>query len=157
MEILIVHPKTLKLIPLEEWKKSENPTSAKLIVIKTEGKELCVSKNGLLDEYRFDNAQKAAESFALENFPKLKFRNPTRKECIDIYDARFAGLDEAIELLDGDDISKYWFWTSESDTDPKYNSEFAFWFNGDGGTMNYNPKYGSCTVRPVATFNKMED
>lgn len=157
MEILIVHPKTLKLIQLEEWKRSENPTSAKLIVIKTKGKKLCVSKNGLLDEYRFDDAQKAAAAFALENFPKLKFRNPTRKECIDIYDARFAGLDEAIELLGGDAISKYWFWTSESDTNPKYNSEFAFWFNCNGGTMNYYSKYATLTVRPVTTFNKKED
>lgn len=154
MEILIVNPITLENVPLQEWKQSENPQSAELIVIKTEDKELYLSKCILPERYKFDEAQKAAAEFCPVRKPSQlgDFRNPTRKEAIDIYDARFAGLDEVIELLGGDSISGRWYWTSESDPDPEYSSYRAFVYYGYYGTLSYSNKYNTFTVRPVSAF-----
>lgn len=152
MEILIVDPISLVNVPLQEWKERENPQSADLIVIKTDEKELYISKNILPGRFDFSDAQKAAAAFIPARSPKLDFRCPTRKECIDIYDARFAGLDEAIELLGGEKISGHWYWTSEADPDPEYNSNTAFVFNGTYGTLIGSYKYGTRTVRPVSAF-----
>ena len=55
----------------------------------------------------------------------MTFRCPTRKECIDLYDARFQGLDEAVKLTGGDFCNRTdgnWFWTAERDADPRYAS-----------------------------------
>ena len=152
MEILIVDPISLVNVPLQEWKERENPQSADLIVIKTDEKELYISKNILPGRFDFNDAQKAAAAFIPARSPKLDFRCPTRKECIDIYDARFAGLDEAIELLGGEKISGHWYWTSEADPDPEYNSYYAFLFYGYYGTLIDSYKYSTYTVRPVSAF-----
>lgn len=154
MEILIVNPITLENVPLQEWKQSENPQSAELIVIKTEDKELYLLKRILPERYKFDEAQKAAAEFCPVRKPSQlgDFRNPTRKEAIDIYDARFAGLDEAIELLGGDSISGHWYWTSESDPDPECSSYDAFISNGNLGILGSDSKYYTNAVRPVSAF-----
>lgn len=47
-------------------------------------------------------------------FNGFKFRCPTREDCALIYDARFHGLDDALEIIGGDNLDR-WIWTNETD------------------------------------------
>ena len=97
MKIYIINPDNNKPVTIEDWRKDENPTRAQLLAIETEdGHLLCMSKSYLPGEHTFEEAQKACAAF--RPLESITFRSPSRKECIDIYDARFQGLDEAIKL-----------------------------------------------------------
>ena len=143
MEIYIVNPDTGKLVTIDDWRKEEDPTRAELIAIKREGlKTLLLAKDFVDGDKRFTfaDAQKAAAQFVLEDDPfgdKLAFRCPTRKECIDIYDARFSGLDDARALLGGQSL-KALFWTCDKDSDPEYTATTAWYFSGTTGTLSYS-------------------
>ena len=139
MKTYIINPDNNKPVPIEDWRKDENPTRAQLLAVETDdGHLLVLSKSYLPGLHEFDEAQKAAADF--KPLEGVTFRCPTRKECIDLYDARFQGLDEAVKLTGGDFCNRTdgnWFWTAERDADPRY-AGYAWFFGGSIGSLfNY--------------------
>ena len=122
------------LIPVDEWVKREDPTTAQTVVL--------VTDFGMLEI-----AQKAAAEY------RKGFRCPTRHEAIEMYDARFRGLDEAFKKIGGEPATTIG-WTSEADPDPEYYSYNAFFYDGIPGSVGYNNKYNTYAVRPVSAFKK---
>lgn len=133
MEIFVINPDNNKPVSVKEWKKESDPTRAEFVAISVTGGILVIKKKRLYGSYTFEGAEKACAD--LEPFCGAAFRSPTRKECLDIYDARFQGLDEAIELVGGYPIKNGWIWTCERDTDPRYYVSYAWIFNGANGTL----------------------
>lgn len=137
MKTYIINPDNNKPVPIEDWRKDENPTRAQLLAVETDdGHLLVLSKSYLPGLHEFDEAQKVAADF--KPLEGVTFRCPTRKECIDLYDARFQGLDEAVKLTGGDFCNRTdgnWFWTAERDADPRYNAVSAWYFYGNYGTL----------------------
>ena len=138
MKTYIINPDNNKPVPIEDWRKDENPTRAQLLAVETDdGHLLVLSKSYLPGLHEFDEAQKTAADF--KPLEGVTFRCPTRKECIDLYDARFQGLDEAVKLTGGDFCNRTdgnWFWTAERDADPRFNANFAWFFGGTDGDLN---------------------
>ena len=136
MKTYIINPDNNKPVPIEDWRKDENPTRAQLLAVETDdGHLLVLSKSYLPGLHEFDEAQKAAADF--KPLEGVTFRCPTRKECIDLYDARFQGLDEAVKLTGGDFCNRTdgnWFWTAERDADPRY-AVYAWFFIGHSGSL----------------------
>lgn len=152
--IAIVNPDNGEIVPIDEWRKEQNPTRASVVCLNIGGKvwlaiAKCNADGG--KEHNFDEANDIASKVTFDGCDGATFRLPTRHECVDIYDARFAGLDDALSLIGGDPLTR-WFWTCESDTDPEYNATFAFFFNGSHGGLSSGIKYTSTTVRPVSAF-----
>jgi len=136
MKTYIINPDNNKLVSIEDWRKEADPTRAQLLAVETDDDHLLViNKSFLPGEYNFEEAQKAAAAF--RPMEGIVFRCPTRKECIDLYDARFHGLDEAVALTGGE-FGKpgRWFWTCERDADPNY-AYLAWFFSSTYGTL-YN-------------------
>ena len=106
-----------------------------------------IAKGDLPGGFNFEGAQKAAAEY------RKGFRCPTRHEAIEMYDARFRGLDEALKKIGGKPITTIG-WTSEADPDPEYNSDYAFIYNGHTGNVSYNYKYYTSAVRPVSAFKE---
>lgn len=139
MDIYVINPDNNNPVLVEEWKKENNPTRAEFVAIRVEGGILILKKNRLPGSYTFEEAERACAG--LSPIGDASFRCPTRKECIDIYDARFQGLDEALELVGGDPIRGL-FWTCERDADPRYNVNNAWFFSGTYGYLsNFNVRY----------------
>lgn len=136
-----------ELYPLDEWMQREDPTTAQTVVLVTDSGMLEIAKEDLPGEFNFEGAQKAAAEY------REGFRCATRHEAIEMYDARFRGLDEAFEKIGGRPATNV-YWTSEADPDPEYNSNDAFVYYGDTGYMLSNYKYGTYAVRPVSAFKK---
>ena len=139
MKTYIINPDNNKPVPIEDWRKDENPTRAQLLAVETDdGHLLVLSKSYLPGLHEFDEAQKVAADF--KPLEGVTFRCPARKECIDLYDARFQGLDEAVKLTGGDFCNRTdgnWFWTAERDADPNY-AHTAWFFYGNSGTLSSN-------------------
>ena len=137
-----------ELYPLDEWMQREDPTTAQTVVLVTDSGMLEIAKEDLPGEFKFKVAQKAAAEY------REGFRCATRHEAIEMYDARFRGLDEAFEKIGGKPATNV-YWTSEADPDPEYNSRYAFFYCGTTGDLNYNfSKYDTYAVRPVSAFKK---
>ena len=156
MKTYIINPDNNKPVPIEDWRKDENPTRAQLLAVETDdGHLLVLSKSYLPGLHKFDEAQKTAADF--KPLEGVIFRCPTRKECIDLYDARFlGGLDEAVKLTGGDYGRKgKWFWTCERDADPAYASN-AWYSNGTGGICSGVAMYDSNLALPVALLTTSE-
>lgn len=154
MKIYIINPDNGKRVTIEEWRKDSNPTRARILAIDTdEGHTILMGKEYLPDRYTFEEAQKACAEFITPELGNsgLTFRCPTRKECIDIYDARFQGLDEAVELTGGNfaKVDRY-HWTCERDTDPRCYANYAWCSNGGNGCADGNYMYGAFSALPVA-------
>jgi hypothetical protein len=136
-----------KLHPLDEWTKREDPTTAQTVVLVTDSGTLEIAKKDLPGEFNFEGAQKAAAEY------REGFRCATRHETIEMYDARFRGLDEAFEKIGGKPATNI-YWTSEADPDPEYNSNLAFIYRGATGRVNSHYKCNTNAVRPVSAFKK---
>lgn len=152
--IAIVNPDNGEIVPVDEWKKEQNPTRASVVCLNIGGRvwlaiAKCNADGG--KEHNFDEANDIASKVTFNGCDGATFRLPTRHECVDIYDARFVGLDDALSLIGGDPLTR-WFWTCESDTDPECNATNAFIFGGVYGGLGTNNKYNSSTVRPVSAF-----
>lgn len=152
--IAIVNPDNGEIVPVDEWRKEQNPTRASVVCLNIGGKvwlaiAKCNADGG--KGHNFDEANDIASKATFDGCDGATFRLPTRHECIDIYDARFAGLDDAVSLIGGDPLTS-WFWTRESDPDPECIAPNAFVFNGNSGELNNDNKYYSGTVRPVSAF-----
>jgi hypothetical protein len=133
------------LHPLDEWMQCEAPTTAQTVVLVTDYGMLEIAKQDLPGEFKFKNAQKAAAAY------RRGFRCATRHEAIEMYDARFRGLDEAFEKIGGKPATNI-YWTSETDPDPECIREVAFIYSGSTGQMNYCIKCHTFDVRPVRDF-----
>lgn len=151
MKTYIINPDNNKPVPIEDWRKDENPTRAQLLAVETDdGHLLVLSKSYLSGLHEFDEAQKTAAEF--KPLEGVTFRCPTRKECIDLYDARFQGLDEAAKLTGGDFCNRgdgNWFWTAERDADPRYNASYAWIFYGYDGTLTSYSVYYAMRCQAV--------
>lgn len=120
--IFIVEPETGKLLTAEEWKnKAEDVTKAEFVVIVPgDGSQAFEIAKKTLGEFPWKEAKEkaAALSDTLNNEPFAEWGLPTRKQWIDIREARSCGLDQVLELIGGDKLLKdfrrgEWFWTSE--------------------------------------------
>lgn len=138
-----------ELHTLEEWAKQADPTTAQSVVLITDFARIEIAKNDLVGEFKFDDAQKACAALG------EGWRCPTRHEAIEMYDARFKGLDEALKLIGGTTLAKNgWRWTCDADTDREYNSYGAFVFSGCGGFVSGSDKYSAFSVRLVKPFKR---
>lgn len=152
MKTYIINPDNNKPVTIDKWRKESDPTRAQLLAIETEdGHLLVMSKSYLPGEFTFEEAQKACAAFITASTPNgINFRCPTRKECIDIYDARFQGLDEAIELTGGDYAKRgRYHWTGDRDADPNY-ANLAWCSYGYSGYLYSSGMYGTYLALPVA-------
>jgi hypothetical protein len=136
-----------ELHPLDEWMKREDPTTVQTVVLVTDSGMLEIAKEDLPGVFNFEGAQKAAAEY------REGFRCATRHEAIEMYDARFRGLDEAFEKIGGRPATNV-YWTSEADPDPEYNSFGAFFYTGTTGIVGNSNKYNTGAVRPVSAFKK---
>lgn len=135
------------LIPVDEWVKREDPTAAQTVVLVTDFGMLEIAKKDLPGGFNFEGAQKAAAEY------RKGFRCPTRHEAIEMYDARFRGLDEAFKKIGGEPVTTIG-WTSEADPDPEYSSGSAFLYVGGTGGVLYSNEYRTHAVRPVSAFKE---
>lgn len=135
------------LIPVDEWVKREDPTAAQTVVLVTDFGMLEIAKKDLPGGFNFEGAQKAAAEY------RKGFRCPTRHEAIEMYDARFRGLDEAFKKIGGEPVTTIG-WTSEADPDPEYRSNGAFFYYGGAGDVGSNSKFNTGAVRPVSAFKE---
>jgi hypothetical protein len=136
-----------ELHPLDEWMQQAHPENAQTVVLVTDFGMLEIAKEDLPGGFSFEGARKAAAEY------RKGFRRPTRHEAIEMYDARFRGLDEAFEKIGGKPATNI-YWTSEADPDPEYNSYCAFVYHGSTGYLIGNFKYHTHAVRPVSAFKK---
>lgn len=146
----IVNPDTNDIVSVEEWKQNANPQRAEFVAVFDEALQfgLIVSKNPSESEMKFDEAQQYAAGLMFRGKP---CRCPSRTECAFLYDARFAGMDDALQLIGGKPFTE-WAWTCEQDTDPECSQHYAFIFNGNSSYVNLNGKCSTYTVRPVSAF-----
>lgn len=136
--ITIIDPATGRPVSLEGWKKVENPTSAEKVLIETdELAPFCVSKKRIEERKTWPEAVEAGA--------------PTRAQALAIYDARHAGLDEALKLIGGDEAVEI-TWTCEEDKDPNY-ATHAWSVSLNTGYVNDSTKTYGFRVRPVSAFN----
>ena len=139
--IAIIDPSTGRPVSLEEWKKVEDPKIAEWILVETdELRPFLVGKN-LLDGGKTMTWQEAVASGAA----------PTRAQALALYDARFAGLDEAIALLAGT-LPLEITWTRDEDKDPDY-ATYAWLVSLLTGFVITTSKTDGFRVRPVSAFN----
>ena len=131
----------------EEWKKQSDPTTAQCVALVAGQTRLLISKKNL-EEQNFDDAQKSAAKVTLCG---NTCRCAARKESHDIYDTRFRGLDEAMQLIGGDPLTNS-YWTCEADPDPEYCIYYAFIYSGNSGYVSATAKDGATSVRPLAEF-----
>lgn len=134
-----------ELISIAEWVKRDDSTTAQTVVLVTDFCALEIAKEDMPGVFNFGDAQKACAEYG------DGFRCPTRHEAIEMYDARFRGLDEAFTKISGKPIDDDLRWTSEEDLDPEYSLIIAFFYDGAGGVGNFNKSY-TTSVRPVRTF-----
>lgn len=136
--ISIIDPATGRPASLEDWKKVENPTSAEKVLIETdELAPFCVSKTRIEERKTWPEAVEAGA--------------PTRAQALAIYDARHAGLDEALKLIGGDEAVEI-TWTCDEDKDPNYATYAWRVYLTSGGVHTFTKTYGF-RVRPVSAFN----
>lgn len=162
--IFIVNPANGEFVSLADWRNTENPTSAEFVAIVREDKSgIIIAKDPVKVDGEINFGWKKAVELAKAFKPTTDvaalavegFRLPDRREALDIYDARFQGLDDALALIGGTPVHKgdaRWIWTEDEDPDPEYYSTTAFVFNGNTGTVNGNYKYTPNPVRPVSAF-----
>lgn len=136
-----------RLFSIDEWMQHAHPETARTVVLVTDSGMLEIAKEDLPGGFNFEGAQKAAAEY------REGFRCATRHEAIEMYDARFRGLDEAFEKIGGKPITTIG-WTSEADPDPEYSSYRAFIYSGYTGFVYFNNKYGTYAVRPVSAFKE---
>lgn len=151
--IAIINPDNGEIVSVDEWRKEQNPTRASVVCLNIGGRVwLAIAKCDVEGgKYSFKRANDIASKVTFDGCNGAAFRLPTRHECIDIYAARFAGLDDALSLIGGDPLTR-WFWTGDLDTDPEFDDDFAFAFYGYFGTFEFTNTYSAYAVRPVSAF-----
>ena len=163
--IFIVDPATGNLVAPENWAEMSNAKDAEFVAIKREdGSGIIIAKDPVKVDgeinFKWDKAVELAKAFKPstvvgENRAVEGFRLMDRREALDIYDARFQGLDDALDVVGGTPLHKgdaRWMWTEDADPDPEYYSNYAFIFYGYYGDVHNYHEYNTPTVRPVSAF-----
>ena len=169
--IFIVEPETGKLLTAEEWKnKAEDVTKAEFVVIVPgDGSQAFAIAKKTVGSFPWKKAKEkvAALSDTLNNEPFAEWGLPTRKQWIDIREARACGLDQVLELIGGDELLKdlrrgEWFWTSEvwvpagtsaENYEKEKESAGNAWYSyGSGGFAYSNSMYSSILALPLLLY-----
>ena len=169
LSVFIVNPANGEFVTVADWRNTENPTSAEFVAIVREDKSgIIIAKapvkvDGEIN-FKWEKAIELAKAFKAstnlgDNVGPEGFRLMDRREALDIYDARFQELDDALALIGGTPVhtgDARWMWTEDEDPDPdpKYDSNIAFLFNGNSGYVYANYKSNTSTVRPVSVSKK---
>ena len=152
MKTFIINPDNGQPVSIGEWKKEADPKRAELLAVQIDMNHLLVLKKNLSDNYyKFEEAQKLCSEFSAEILGKKRqFRCPTRKECLDLYDARFlANLDKAVTLTGGNfGKRKEAHWTCEKDTNPG-SAGLGWSCVGGGGFMSDYYLFNTYLALPV--------
>ena len=164
MKTYIINPDNFQPVTIEDWRKDENPTRAELLLIQRDDlpgilmSKSYIMEDGKVKRFEFEEAQKACADFHPQGADGLTFRAPTRKEHVDMYDARFlADLDEAIKLTGGNFATGVGaHWTSERDTDPRCNEYYAWSAYGHHGCFSYYYVCSSYLALPVVLYSANE-
>ena len=137
MNIYILNPDTGIPVAIDDWKKDGNPTRAEAVVImRTFEPAIVLAKSKSARDVAFSEAQELAAKTKVAGLEGKAFRCPTRKECIDIYDAKKDGLDEVLEAIGGDPVTD-WYWTCEKWWFARRNYAYSAWFfYGNSGTLH---------------------
>lgn len=153
MKTYVINPDTQKPVSLEEWAKDADPTRAELLLVDTGEKRMLVRKSFFPGEHNFKDAQEIAAAY--KPFPEspFAFRCPTRKESLDLYDARFVGgLDEAVKLTGGNfccDPDDNWFWTCEMWLSRRFIAGYGWIFGGNYCSLSSNGVNSAYRVQAV--------
>lgn len=158
MKIYVINPENGKPETIEKWSKQPVPTRAQLLAIDTGEKTLLLlSKKYMRKKQGFNEAQAASAAFHPKGTKGLTFRCPTRKECIDIHDAQYYGLDEAVRLTGGNlgrDYAKFLFtWTGDGEMGPE-TGIFAWSYSGTFGIIHFDGILTKNLVLPVTLMEK---
>ena len=164
MKTYIINPDNFQPVTIEDWRKDENPTRAELLLIQRDDlpgilmSKSYIMEDGKVKRFEFEEAQKACAGFHPKGADGLTFRAPTRKEHVDMYDARFlADIDEAIKLTGGNFATGVGaHWTSERDADPRFNSFGAWYAYGYLGCFYVTVMYFTCLALPVVLLDVSE-
>jgi len=161
--LYVLNPADNKFVKAEEWIKTDNPSIAQLVAVKTPYYLIVFSKNFVHDKegnpvnLNFEDVQKACAEFSVPG-SSLTFRAPRRNESNYIYDAWWAGgLKELIEKIDGDDFGVRW-WTCEKDSwscSRSYASG-AWYFSGSVGCAGNVSVGNSFRALPVVLLDVNE-
>ena len=121
--IFIVEPMTGNLLTAEEWKnKAEDvKTAFEIVIVPGDGSQAFLITKKTICEAPWKKAREAVQAFKVTTKGEViheGFDLPTRKQWIDIREARSCGLDQVLELIGGDKLLRdlrrgEWFWTSE--------------------------------------------
>ena len=156
LRISIVNPANGALVAVDEWAKEKNPKAARLIAISYDnGNVLYISKNGSKEDMEWPQAMEYAEGFKVPEI-NIPFRAPTRREALDMADAKDCGIMEALELVGGNALDSGGYWTCEKVSNwlaARYNAAYAWNCYGYYGLINTGSFYNSFTVVPVALYS----
>lgn len=142
IDIKIINPDTKAPVSLEDWKKESDPTRAEWILIETDELKPFLLHKKLADggrSFTFDEALKAGNTL-------------TRAQGLALYNAKYNGIREVLELIGGDPI-RGWVWTCEADDDPQYNASNAWFVSLNDGYVDSNAETNGNQGRLVSAFN----
>lgn len=137
MKVFIVNPDNNELRYVESWKKEENPTRAKFIVLELDnGEKRMYYKNKLRmrggkTNMTWKQALKMAEEFKEDGLVGWKLES--RREALDCAGDAWDIFPGAVALIGGD-IVRDCFWTSEAF---QSKSTYAWFFRGTYGYLDY--------------------
>lgn len=153
MKVYIVNPDNNELYPVESWKKEENPTRAKYVVLELDnGERRMYYKNELRtqggkSDMTWNKALELAEAFKEDGFDGWKLES--RREALDCAGDAWNIFPEAVALIGGD-IIRDWFWTREAF---QSGSAYAWFFYGSNGGLDYNAsRSGAYAARVFRAF-----
>lgn len=174
--IFIVEPMTGNLLTAEEWKnKAEDvKTAFEIVIVPGDGSQAFLITKKTICEAPWKKAREAAQQFTVSNNGEVVHKGfdlPTRKQWIDIREARACGLDQVLELIGGDKLLRdlrrgELFWTSEvwvqagtsaEDYEKEKENAFNAWFSyGNHGFCSYDGMYFSFLALPLLLYNFRE-
>lgn len=174
--IFIVEPETGKLLTAEEWKnKAEDvKTAFEIVIVPGDGSQAFLITKKTICEAPWKKAREAAQQFTVSNNGEVVHKGfdlPTRKQLIDIREARSCGLDQVLELIGGDSLLRElrrgeWFWTSEvwvpagttaeNYEKEKENANNAWYVSGSFGYCHINNMFSSYLALPLLLYNFRE-
>lgn len=156
LRISIVNPANGALVAVDEWAKEKYPKAARLIAISYDnGNVLYISKNRSEEDMGWPQAMEYAEGFKVPEI-NIPFRAPTRREALDMADAKDCGIMEALELIGGNALDSGGYWTCEKVSNwlaARFYTAHAWYYYGGNGYIYSGNFYNGFTVVPVALYS----
>ena len=152
MKVFIVNPDNNELCSVESWKKEENPTRAKYVVLELDnGERRMYYKNKLRtqggeSDMTWNKALELAEAFKEDGLDGWKLES--RREAVDCAGDAWDIFPEAVDLIGGD-IIRDWFWTREAF---QSYSGHAWVFYGFGNLSCSYFRCAACAARVFRAF-----